>query len=94
MALDGTKGTWSVESIVKLPEGTQPQITPEEQLEGEGIVKNDPRVQALAKQVGEPASSIMIPFILTACNFRDVQASRRTRSSLTDGQLDTTTASQ
>ena len=54
MALDGTKGTWSVESIVKLPEGTQPQISPEELHECEDIVKKDPGVQALAKQVGKP----------------------------------------
>ena len=54
MALDGTKGTWSVESIAKLPEGTQPQISPEELLECEDIVKKDPGVQALAKQVGKP----------------------------------------
>ncbi|KAH9172436.1 copper amine oxidase [Lactarius sanguifluus] len=52
VALDGAKGTWGVESIVKLPEGTQPQISPEELLACEDIVKNDPGVQALAKQVG------------------------------------------
>ena len=53
VALDSTEGTWSVESIVKLPEGTQPQISPEELLQCEDIVKNDPGVQALAKQVGK-----------------------------------------
>lgn len=55
MALDSAKGVWNVESIVKLPEGTQPQISPEELLACEDIVKKDPGVQALAKQVGEPA---------------------------------------
>jgi len=58
VALDSAKGTWSVESILKLPEGTQPQISPEELIACEAIVKNDPGVQALAKQVGKPAFSI------------------------------------
>lgn len=53
VALDSAKSTWSVEGLLKLPEGTQPQITPGELLECEVIVKNDARVQALAKEVGK-----------------------------------------
>ncbi|KAI0299979.1 peroxisomal copper amine oxidase [Multifurca ochricompacta] len=51
-ALDSAKSTWSIESILKLPEGTQPQISPGELLDCEEIVKNDPGVQKLAKEVG------------------------------------------
>ena len=51
--LDSTKGTWDVESLLKLPEGTQPQISPAELLACEDIVRKDARVQALAKQVGK-----------------------------------------
>ncbi|KAI0272227.1 copper amine oxidase [Russula aff. rugulosa BPL654] len=48
----GAEGSWNIESLLKLPEGTQPQITPGELLACETIVKNDARVQALAKEVG------------------------------------------
>lgn len=48
---------WEVESIDQLPEGTQPQITVEELTMCEVIVRNDPKVQALAKQVGERPTS-------------------------------------
>jgi hypothetical protein len=53
VALDGAKGTWSVESLLKLPEGTQPQISPGELLLCEEIVRGDAQVQALAKAVGK-----------------------------------------
>jgi primary-amine oxidase len=53
VAFDSAKSTWGVENLLKLPEGTQPQITPGELLECEDIVKNDARVQALAKEVGK-----------------------------------------
>ena len=53
VTLDGAKGSWDIESLLKLPEGTQPQISPGELLACEAIVKNDARVQALAKEVGE-----------------------------------------
>jgi primary-amine oxidase len=53
VALDGAKGIWSVEGLLKLPEGTHPQITPGELLDCEAIVKSDARVQALAKEVGK-----------------------------------------
>jgi primary-amine oxidase len=44
---------WTVESAEKLPAGLQPQISPEELLECEDIIKADPEVQRLAKEVGE-----------------------------------------
>ena len=84
VALDGAKSTWSVESLLKLPEGTQPQISPGELLACEDIVKNDARVQALAKEVGK--------FNLLTVIFRPVayshhlQALSRTRSLPMDGQ--------
>jgi primary-amine oxidase len=53
VALDGANGIWSVENLLKLPEGTHPQISPGELLDCEVIVKNDARVQALAKEVSE-----------------------------------------
>ncbi|KAG8219327.1 copper amine oxidase [Butyriboletus roseoflavus] len=43
---------WDVESLDKIPEGSEPQITVEELTMCEVIVRNDPKVQALAKQVG------------------------------------------
>ena len=49
----GAEGSWNIENLLKLPEGTQPQITPGELLACEAVVKNDARVQALAKEVGE-----------------------------------------
>ncbi|KAI0044568.1 hypothetical protein FA95DRAFT_1562098 [Auriscalpium vulgare] len=52
VALEANTGTWSVEKIDKLPEGTQPQLSPGELLACEEIVKNDPGVQQAAKAVG------------------------------------------
>jgi primary-amine oxidase len=49
----GAEGSWNIESLLKLPEGTQAQISPGELLACEAVVKNDARVQALAKEVGE-----------------------------------------
>ncbi|EPQ53081.1 hypothetical protein GLOTRDRAFT_122375 [Gloeophyllum trabeum ATCC 11539] len=43
---------WEVESIELLPEGTQPQISPEELNQAEKIVRADERVQKLARDVG------------------------------------------
>ena len=42
-----------MESVEKLPAGTQPQLSPGELLECEKIVIADPEVQRLAKEVGE-----------------------------------------
>ncbi|KAK0466066.1 copper amine oxidase [Desarmillaria tabescens] len=50
LALDD--GKWGIESIEKLPEGAQPQISVQELVACEKIVKSDARVQQLAKEVG------------------------------------------
>lgn len=47
------KEDWTVESIDKLPEGVQPQISVEELLLCEDIIRADERVIKLAKEVGE-----------------------------------------
>ncbi len=44
---------WTLSSTEKLPEGTQPQISVEELIKAEVAVRNDERVQALAKEVGK-----------------------------------------
>lgn len=44
---------WTVESVEKLPAGSQPQISPEELLKCEKIIQADREVQRLAKEVGE-----------------------------------------
>lgn len=46
-------GQWKVEKLDKLPEGVQPQISVQELLECEKIVKESKRVQELAAEVGE-----------------------------------------
>ena len=51
LTLSGTG--WNVDSVKKLPVGTQPQISLEEIYDCETIVKADPEVQRLAKEVGE-----------------------------------------
>ncbi|KAI6164518.1 copper amine oxidase [Pisolithus thermaeus] len=45
-------GEWKVESLQRLPVGTQPQITVEELVNCELVVRSDAKVQALAKEVG------------------------------------------
>ncbi|KAI0313101.1 copper amine oxidase [Amylostereum chailletii] len=52
VVLDSATGKWNVESFDKLPEGVQPQLSPEELLTCEQIVKKDPQVVKLAKDVG------------------------------------------
>ncbi|KAK0461561.1 hypothetical protein IW261DRAFT_1348629 [Armillaria novae-zelandiae] len=49
LALDG--GKWNIESLDKLPEGTQPQISVQELVACETIVTSNARVQQLAKEV-------------------------------------------
>ncbi|KZV71517.1 hypothetical protein PENSPDRAFT_675329 [Peniophora sp. CONT] len=51
-ALDAKTGKWAVETLTKLPVGQQPQISPGELLACEDIVRSDPTVQKLAKEVG------------------------------------------
>lgn len=45
-------GEWVTETLTKLPEGTQPQISVDELLAAETTVRNDPRVQKLAAEQG------------------------------------------
>lgn len=47
-----THGRWTVETLEKLPEGTQPQISVEELSLCEVIVRQDPRIQEIAKELG------------------------------------------
>ena len=44
---------WEVQTVDKLPEGQQPQISVEELLLCETIIRADERVQKLAKEVGK-----------------------------------------
>ncbi len=46
-------GKWEVEKVVQLAEGVQPQISVQELIECEKIVKKSKRVQELAAEVGE-----------------------------------------
>jgi primary-amine oxidase len=69
VALDNAKSTWSVEDLLKLPKGTQPQITPGELLECEAIVKNDARVQAFAKEVGK-LNTLIVRLVSYSCHLR------------------------
>ena len=46
-------GEWEMESLTLLPEEYHPQISPEELIACEEVVKNHPQVQKLAKDVGE-----------------------------------------
>ena len=47
------KEDWTVETIDKLPEGVQPQISVEELLICEDVIRADERVIKLAKEVGK-----------------------------------------
>lgn len=51
-------GEWEMESLTLLPEEFHPQISPEELIECEEVVKNNPQIQKLAKDVGEYPSRI------------------------------------
>jgi hypothetical protein len=46
-------GKWEVEKVVQLAEGVQPQISVQELIACEKIVKNSKRVQELAAEVGK-----------------------------------------
>jgi hypothetical protein len=84
VTLNGAEGPWNVESLLKLPEGAQPQISPGELLACEDIVKNDARVQALAKEVGELTLQALT--LGPVPHFRIPQALSRIRFSLMGGQ--------
>ena len=84
VTLHSAEGSWNIERLLKLPEGTQPQITPGELLACEAIVKNDARVQALAKEVGElTLSNLMLGSVTHSVV---LQALSRIRFSLMGGQ--------
>ena len=51
--LSFTDAEWILDTFDLLPEGVQPQITVEELIDCEKVVRNDARVQKLAKDVGE-----------------------------------------
>jgi hypothetical protein len=68
----GADGSCNIESLLQLPEGTQPQISPTELLACETIVKNDARVQALAKEVGElTLPNLMLGLVTHSFVFRN-----------------------
>lgn len=84
---------WAVDTLEKLPNGVQPQISVEDLALCEEIIKRDERVIKLAAEVG--------PYILT-CNTtsrfgvltrRPRQVSSQTSFSLMVGRSDTTPAS-
>ncbi|KAF8518115.1 copper amine oxidase [Hysterangium stoloniferum] len=45
-------GDWTVETLIKLPEGTQPQISISELAAAEQVVRKDPEVKRLAAEIG------------------------------------------
>lgn len=47
------EGQWEVDTVEKLPEGVQPQITVEELLLCEKVIREDKVVQKLAADVGK-----------------------------------------
>lgn len=57
IALEGTQ--WRVENFKPLEKGLHPQISPEELMECEAIIKADARVQQLAKEVGISADQLV-----------------------------------
>ncbi|THG96534.1 hypothetical protein EW026_g5317 [Hermanssonia centrifuga] len=61
------EGNWEVETLDKLPEGVQPQISVEELLLCEDIIRADERVQKLAKEVGKSAEFFVNPCDVSDC---------------------------
>jgi primary-amine oxidase len=51
-------GDWALDTLDKLPEGTQPQISVGELIECEAIIRKDERVIQLAKDVGKHPMTI------------------------------------
>lgn len=58
-------GEWKVEIIESIPGGAKPQITIEELIRCEEIVRNDAKVQALAREVGALVRRITFLLFLT-----------------------------
>lgn len=48
-------GEWTVDTLTKLPEGMQPQFSVHELAAAEKAVRNDPKIQKLAADIGESA---------------------------------------
>lgn len=56
--LDFEDNNWTVRTFIQLPEGVQPQITPEELNRADEAVRKDPNVIKFAAEVGVTASQI------------------------------------
>jgi len=76
---------WTIETFEKLPEGTQPQISVQELIRCEEIVKKDPTVQKLAKDVGSFAQALFVSQMKTGT----FQGFFRNKYSWMDGPSDT-----
>ncbi len=61
---------WTVESVQKLPEGVQPQISVEELLLCEEIIRADERVVKLAAEVGETMCQLSFVEVWLTCLHR------------------------
>ena len=60
LSFNETNGKWIVDCLNLLPEQLHPQISVEELVDCEVVVKNNPTVQALAKEVGEFTKAIHV----------------------------------
>ena len=56
--LDFTDNKWSIRTFIRLPDGVEPQMTPEELNQADEAVRRDPTVIKLAAQVGVSPSQI------------------------------------
>ena len=65
MILSLDKGKWNVDTFECLPEGVQPQISVQELIDCEKVVKNNKRVQQLAKDVGKVICHLFFPGFFT-----------------------------
>lgn len=80
---------WKVDSFDLLKEGIHPQITVEELINCEAVVRHDPLVQKLAKDVGKRVLNAKYERV-SDLN----QVFSPSKSSVRDGPLDTMTGSQ
>ena len=76
---------WTVESVDKLPEGVQPQISVEELLLCEEIIRADERVVKLAAEVGQ--YEMQAPPSYPGLADPLIKASNRSNSTLMGGRL-------
>ena len=82
---------WTIEAITELPEGVQPQISIEELIACERIVRNDKKVQELAKAVG---TCVLVLHMSFCAEIDDRQVLKRIRSTVMVGLSDTTNGSR